>query len=273
MNPTFAYLYDDFLSDRRFERDLSLVETELARRGVEGRIVRLALFRQPRDVIMDLARGTIKNLIFVGNDETIKKMGSFLPETNLTVGYLPITQPSQLGTLLGIPMGAGAVDVLAARLVETLDVGKINDRYFLHEVVAPEAQATLDIEGRYRISPAEGGSIAIRNLGGSSEQAALCANPQDGYLEAIIQARTKQSGLTSLWRRSTLTESRVYLQKGKLVSKKEMEIFVDNQSMRGSEFTLSIIPQKMKWITGRQKGWDPTNVSPVASSLAKTKNS
>lgn len=256
MNPAFAYLYDEFLSDRRFERDLALIETEVSRRGIEGRIVRLTLFRQAHDLIKDLARGPVKNLIFVGNDETLKKMAWFLPDLDLTVGYIPLVQPSPIASLLGIPVGVGAVDVVAARLVETFDVGKLNDRPFLFEVVVPRSDVAVDIEGRYRIRPTKDGSIAIRNLGGGAEPNALCANPEDGFLEAIVQAQLRAGGLSSLWRRPELSESRIYFQHGKLIADKPAEIFVDGESMKGKEFVLSIMPKKMRWITGKQKGWE-----------------
>lgn len=267
MNPAFAYIYDECLSDRRFERDLGLIETELARRGIEGRIIRLAMFRQPRDVIFELARGSVKNLIFVGNDQTLEQMACFLPDVNLTIGYLPMV-PSKLAPLLGIPDGVGAVDVLAARLVDHLDMGKINDRYFLTEVVVPETRAALEIEGRYRMSPHEGGAIAIRNLAGASLQGGGCARPEDGLLEGVIQARVATGA--RFWKRHTLSESRVYFQEGKIIADKKVQIFVDGFSMQGNSFSLSILPKKIRMITGKQKAWQeliPTGQAAVAGNV------
>lgn len=267
MNPAFAYIYDEFLSERRLERDAALLETELARRGIEGRTIRLAMFRQPKEVITDLMRGPVKNIIFVGNDHTLEKMMSFLPDLDITFGYVPLIQPARIGELLGIPFGPAAVDVLAARLVDQLDVGKINDRYFFTEVSVPEGQAALDVEGQYKIGPAAGGAIAIRNLGVQSEQMGFCAHPQDGRLEGMIQAKIKSTGV-AFWRKGTLSESRVYLTKGQLVAEKPIEVFVDGQSLRGKSFTLSIVPKKLKMITGKQKAWQPQPVISVPVRLA-----
>ena len=63
MNPAFAYLYDDFLAQDRFERDLSRLETELVHRGIEGRVARLAMFRSARETVMDLALAGVKNVV------------------------------------------------------------------------------------------------------------------------------------------------------------------------------------------------------------------
>jgi diacylglycerol kinase family enzyme len=253
MNPAFAYIYDELLSERRLEKDVALLETELSRRGIEGRIVRLAMFRQPRDIVFELTRGPVKNIVFVGNDLTLQKMMPFLPDIDLTIGYIALCQPSAIAQFLGIPTGASGVDTVAARLVDTLDIGKINDRYFFTEVVAPETRASLDIEGRYRLQPSDGGAIAIRNLAGTGS--GKCSHPQDGRLEAFIQARMEPKGM-AFWKKSTLSESYIFFEKGTLISEKPVEIFVDGQSMRGDTFKLSVLPRKIRMITGKQKGWE-----------------
>lgn len=256
MNPAFAYIYDEILSDRRLERDVSLLETELARRGIEGRIVRLAMFRQPKDVLSDLCKTPVKNIIFIGNDQTLQKMIWFLPDLNFTIGYIALAQPSSMASILGIPFGVSGVDTIAARLVDLIDIGKINDRYFLSEVIVPETHAALSIENQYRLSPAAGGAIAIRNLAGTVDQPNKCAHPIDGKLEGVIQARVKESK-NAFWKKGVLSESRVYFEHGTIHSEKPIEIFVDGQSMRGTDFSLSILPKKLRMITGKLKAWEP----------------
>ncbi|MBM3204986.1 hypothetical protein FJZ48_03345 [Candidatus Uhrbacteria bacterium] len=265
MNPAFAYIYDELCSERRLEKDVSLLETELSRRGIEGRIVRLAMFRQPKDVVFELMRGPVKNLVFVGNDLTLQKMMPFLPDVDVTFGYISLSPPSALAQHLGIPFGAAGVDAVAARLVETLDVGKINDRYFFTEVVAPEMRASLDIEGRYRLQPAEGGAIAIRNLAGTSGKG--CSHPQDGKLEAFIQARVEPKGI-AFWKKSALSESHIFFTHGTLSSEKAIELFVDGQSIRGNSFSLSVLPRKIRMITGKQKGWEVNSASLVRKGIS-----
>ena len=263
MNPAFAYVYDELLSDSRLERQVSFIETELARRGIEGRVIRLAMFRQPQDTIAELARNGIKNVIFVGNDLTLQRLVWFLPDLDLTIGYLPLIEPSNIAKILGIPVGPDAVDVLAARLIDTFDVGKINTRYFLTDVVIPNTNATVDVEGQYRISPAAGGAIAIRNLGGLTEGDSTCADPQDGYLEGIVQVKTEKKSGFAFWKRAPLRESRVFLRHGTIRSETPMEIFVDAQPVKGSVFELSIFPKKMRMIIGKQKGWGKQKPSDI----------
>lgn len=248
MNPAFAYVYDEVLSDRRYEREMGVLETELARRGIEGRIARLAMFRNPREMADDLMKVGVKNVVLVGRDEMLKKLMAFVPDFEVTLGYLPVGDASVIAKLLGIPTGIGAVDVLAARLIETLDVGKLNDRYFLTEVVAPSTKASIDIEGKYRVSPTEHGAIAVRNLGSATDGGAA-ADPQDGRLEVVIQARVG----SRWWKKGELEETRIWSRYGVIRSTQPIDIFVDGEKLKGTEFNLSIVPKKLRVITGRSR--------------------
>lgn len=253
MNPAFAYVYDDFLTDRRFERELSMVESELARRGIEGQIARLAMFRSAKEMVTDLVRVGVKNIVVVGNDTSLQKLMWFLPDLAITVGYLPMTEPTFVAQLLGIPVGVPAVEVLAARLVEILDVGKFDDRYFLTEVVLPTTLASIEVEGKYRVSPSEGGAIAVRNLGSVVAGGKSNADPKDGWLEAVIQSGEPPKGYRRFLSRGDVTQTRIFLREGRLLSHNPMELFVDGQTMSGCEFRLSIVPNKLRIITGRQR--------------------
>lgn len=253
MNPAFAYVYDDFLSDSRFERDISLIETELARRGIEGRIARLAMFRSAKEMVTDLCQQGVKNVVFVGNDRTLEKMMWFLPDLDLTVGYIPVCQPAQVAGLLGIPVGAGAVDVLAARLVEVLDVGRLEDRYFLTEVVLPSTIACIEIEGQYRASPATGGAIAVRNLGSVDPSGGASADPKDGLLEAVIQTQGPGKPALGLWGKPGLSETRIAFRYGTIISKEPIDVFVDGHVLNGFTFHVEIRPKKLRIITGRER--------------------
>ncbi|MSR85243.1 hypothetical protein EXS71_02290 [Candidatus Uhrbacteria bacterium] len=252
MNPAFGYLYDDFLSDRRFERDLGVLETELSRRGIQGQVGKLAMFRSAREMIVDMACAGVKNIVFVGNDKTLEKMMWFLPDVDVTIGYLPLAEPSQIGNLLAIPMGLGAVDILAARFIESFDVGKLDDRYFFTEVVVPSTTAALEIEGQYRVTPTRGGAIAIRNLGSISGKSAVSADGQDGWLEAVIQTPTEDG--YRLFGSSPIAETHIRLKYGQLISKEPMDVFMDGHAVNGFVFRLSIVPHKLKIITGRRGG-------------------
>ena len=253
MNPVFAYVYDEFLADPRFERPLSLLETGLAQRGMEGKILRLAMFRHAKEMVIDLAKQGVRNVVFVGNDQTLSKVMWFLPDVDVTVGYIPLDKPASIAELLGIPQGQEAIDVLAARLVETLDVGRIHDRYFLTEVTLPATVAWLEIEGKYRLQAMGGGAIAIRNLGAPTRADMCSADPKDGWLEGVIQKKMETKGMKRWLKRADLSETKIRFKYGKILSKEPIDVYVDGHTLNGFTFDLSIVPKKIKMITGRQR--------------------
>lgn len=266
MNRLYAYLYDDFLTDRSFERALANIETRASVLGIQGRVARLAIFRSARELVEGLVREGAETIVVVGNDRTLEKTMWFLPDLPVTVGYLPICAPSSIATMLGIPLGDAGCDVLAARRVEMLDIGKLDDRYFLTEVTLEATKATVDIEGRYRISPDKGGSISIRNLGNANQAGIASADARDGLLEAVISPLdpAQHKNRLSFLKPEARTETRILFKQGCIMSDEPVEIVVDSQRMNGFTFRLGVVPKKLKLVTGRNK-----RLSPVVQDLSR----
>lgn len=250
MNPAFAYVYDECLKEKRFERELQLVENELARRGIEGLTMRASALNGPKQMVKQLAQQGIKNLILVGSDQIMRDVTPLLPEVNATIGFLPIG-PSIIGGLLGIPSGTKAVDVIAARLVEKLDMGRVNGQPFLLDLVAPETIAGIEVGGAYRLRPSVKGAIAIRNLAATGQDGIL-VNPKDGQLEILIQAETGAVDKKWPWRKPQLSETKVFLSEGSMASDAPFTVFVDGHPYQGTTFHFSVLPGSLTLITGRR---------------------
>lgn len=252
---SYAFIYDDFLNDRKYERDLAALDARLASLDLTGRTSRLALFRNAKDLIESMVVQGSDTIVLVGNDQTLDKVMWFLPDLDVTVGYLPVAEPSRVAQILGIPKGEGACDVLAARLIETVDVGRIDDRYFLTEVALERTLAAVDVEGQYRISPSAGGSVYIRNLGSLAENGAANADAKDGYLEVVIRPEEEKGG--RFFRKPAVAETRIMLQNGEIVATQPVEAKVDNHVMNSMRFKIGICPRKLKLITGRRRRLAP----------------
>lgn len=249
MNPAFAYVYDETLADARFERELQQVENELARRGIEGTTARASALCEAKQLIKRFAGQGVKNLILVGSDRLLRTIVPLLPEIDATIGFLPFG-PSLIGNLLGIPSGAKAVDVIAARLVESLDLAQVNDRPFLFEVTAPNTIASIDVGGAYRLRPSVRGAIAIRNLA-SGESTGGTANPLDGELEIVLQAEARE-GSGWIWKKKILTETKIFLRAGTMQAEQPFQVFIDGEAYKGTTFAFSVLPKKVKFITGKR---------------------
>lgn len=252
MNPAFAYLYDDFLSERRYERELNAIEAELARRNIGGRVFRLGMFRTPKGLMGDVVRGGAKNVVIVGNDLTLGKLLWDAPELEVTVGYLPIGSPSRIADMLGIPSGEKAAEVLAARFIETLDVGRIGDRRFLTEIVVRDPGALLVIDGKFSIKPVDQGSIIVRNIGMPGEDGKPTANAKDGKLEAVV---TREIPAKYPWQKKHETSEQTVLafERGRIEAFEQIDMVVDGITVTGRAFDLWVDPKPLQFITGRRR--------------------
>ena len=261
MPESYAFIYDEALNERRHERVLAETETRLTTLGVTGRTIRLAMFRNIKETIEGLVRGGIETVVIVGNDQSLDKAMWFLPDLDITLGYLPIIGQSRFNTPLGIPNGVAACDVLAARRIETIDVGVCDGRYFLTEVKIENTIARVDIEGKFSLSSETGGSVIIRNMNvGEGES----SDVQDGWLEVLV--RPLDAKTPSRWRRAKLLpETRVPTRFGEIVSPDPVELQVDTHLTSGFHFQFSVVPRKLRVIVGRERHLLPND--PKASTM------
>lgn len=251
MNPAFAYVYDEVLANPRYERLIGDIENETVQAGIEGRVLRVGMFRDAKESLKELEKHGVKNLIFVGTDQVLLSHIHLLPSLEMTIGFLPIVADSYLARAFRLPVGAKAVQTIAGRLVELLDLGKIGDRLFLTELVIPNTDAGVEVNGAYRVSPRERGGISIRNICATPGETGCIADPQDGLLEVVIQSRITSQGFLSL-KKQEMCETRLYLKEGAVVSKMPIEAFVDGQKMTNIRFNFSVMPKALRVITGKE---------------------
>lgn len=121
---------------RRAERWRSRLEPLLESRDlrirhsyfVEGRRELLAAGAEAR------ASG-VQTVLIGGGDGTISSLAPFFSGSGVDVGLLPLGTGNALAFDLGIPSDIrGACDVIAARAIREIDLGRIDDAYFVNHV-------------------------------------------------------------------------------------------------------------------------------------------
>jgi diacylglycerol kinase family enzyme len=243
------YIYDDFIQDKRFEKDVLQIENRLTDLGIAGKIARLALFRDAEEMIRDELRRGATTVIAVGNDHTVRKVLDVVAEHNVTFGLIPVGEPDVLARVLGLPQGVAGCDVLSARNVETIDIGMVNGRRFITGVSVPNFKAQLTCEGTFRITPKKAGNLEVCNIAlGDGSTAA--ANPRDGKLEAVLKVAVP-SGWLGWFGRKRIGTSVVPTQFVAIRSDKPIMVYADGEQMEGTRFDISIEPLTLKVITGR----------------------
>ena len=246
----YLYIYDDYIQHKRFEKDLVQIENRLTDLGMEGKIARLALFRDAEEMIRDELRRGVSTVVAVGNDQTVRKVLDVVAEHQVTFGMIPIGTPDVLARVLGIPQGLAACDALSARIVETIDIGTVNGRRFITGVSVPNFRAQITCEGTFRVTPNKAGNLEVRNIALGTSGTPAPADPRDGKLEAVLKVAIP-SGWLGWFGRKRIGTSVVPTHSIAIRSEKPIQVFADGEQMEGTRFDIGIEPLTLKVITGR----------------------
>lgn len=72
-----------------------------------------------------------KTVVAVGGDGTINEIINAIGSTEIALGIIPLGSTNELAGMLGIPDWQTACNILAARKIEEVDLGIINDKVFV----------------------------------------------------------------------------------------------------------------------------------------------
>lgn len=194
----YVYLYDNFLRQKKYDSIIKAVEVRLTDYGIAGKILRLNNFIDPKQIIDDEIKRGAKTVVIVGNDTTFGYVLSRAATCDCTFGFLPIGSNNTISEVLGIPNGIEACDVLSKRRKESLDVGWMNNRYFVSQLHVMPSKLKVVYDEKFSVTTNEKMEVVVCNLQpfywkkdkkDSSEQV---VHPQDGKLEAFLRPLTKQ---------------------------------------------------------------------------------
>lgn len=259
----YFYLYDSFLRDKRYEKVLGLIEARVADLGIKGRTVKLTVLQQLEESLKEAIDRGAKTIIIVGNDKTVSRAINIIAGfKNVTLGIIPIGGDNEMAKILGIPTEELACDVISNRLIDILDVGRINEQYFLGKVEIGNGGVSLECDGVYRIEPREEvKKIIINNFGYYSERR---INPKDGSLEILIkQGIKKRKGFFYFFKEKGDGFDSIFVNKyiritSTLVDEKdggtkEKPINIDNVKIIKTPAKIDVAPRRLKVIVGKER--------------------
>ncbi len=131
----YFYLYDSFLQDKKYERTVALIEARVADLGIKGRAMKLSVLQQLEESIHEAVDRGARTVVAVGNDKTINEAVSVVANyTNVTLGIIPVGESNEIAKILGIPLETAACDVISNRLIDIMDIGRVNGRFFFGKI-------------------------------------------------------------------------------------------------------------------------------------------
>lgn len=248
----YAYLYDAFLRQPKFGARLARIEGRLHDLGIHGKIEKLTLLKSFKELAEAAIKRGAETIVAVGDDQTVSKIIGVIAEHNVTLGIIPFGKSTRVAEFLGIPEGVAACDVLSARIVEQVDLGRANDTYFLSFLqLAPAHELILECDGgKFHIEPVRGQhSVIVYNFGPAGR------DPRDGVLETVISREPAEPGGLKLFRgRPSGRQSVVPIKHMRIKSfKGSLPAYADGQTVVKTPLTVSVAPRKLKVIVGKNR--------------------
>ena len=245
-----VYIYDSFLNQKKYDRLLAQIETRLTDLDLNGKISRLSIMKNIKEVVADELKRGASTIIAVGNNKIVNQIINSLANFNIPLGIIPIQdENNSIAKSLGINDELTACEILSARRIAKIDLGLANNSYFLSTAMVPSRGTTLEISKNYAIEILEPGKIKIFNLP-PADGCLLTkkkVSPQDGTLELMIETGTNAKFFNKPIGRS------VFLLKKALIKNAKFPVLLDNTVPLIPPVEFSVVKQKLKLIVGKNR--------------------
>jgi len=243
-----GYIYDVFLNQKPYEKEIIRIEHSLTDKGLNGPIVRLSLINNVAHAVEDLLKRGVTTITAIGSDQLFSKLADQIADKEgITIGLIPLGTHQQLAQLFGIPSGAEACKTISARLVRPVQLCKINSAYFIHMVSVYDARAKVTIDDQFILSPtSKEASISIFNH--------IQTDPESGddtkTLSIVITPLTEKK----VFKKSeALPPTSLFSQEVIISEPRGIPVIVDGQKIINTPVTLSISDKSVQVIMGKSR--------------------
>ena len=217
--------------------------------------MRLNNFIDPKQIIDDEIRRGAKTVVIVGNDATFGHVLSRAATCDCTFGFLPVGPNNTIGEVLGIPEGLEACDVLSKRRKERLDVGWMNNRYFVSQLHVLPARLKVVYDERFAVTANEKMEVVVCNLQPfywkkeKKDKANQVVHPQDGKLEAFLRPLTKQGW----WGYKYEDPSIFPFEEMEIISDSPFTVEADGKASKEIKVKIKLAHGKIDMVVGRNR--------------------
>ena len=251
-----VYIYDTYVNQKKYHSLLTKIETRITDLGLSGKIIRLNETSSLFSAVENEIKKGVKTITVVGNNNILNNtINSILKiynnkqvlNKNIPIGFIPIGKENNgLAEYLGISYEINACDVLASRRIEKIDLGKINNSFFLFQVNIQSLGTMLQIDDNYFIEITEKGIVEIINLPANNHVLKdVNYSVNDDLLEVYI--KTKSGSFNK-----NTNISRIKFKKLKIFNK-ESSLIIDNSVEIKTPAEIEIADEKIYLIVGKNR--------------------
>ncbi len=246
------FIYDSFLSEKKYSNTLSKIETRITDLGLNGKIIRLSLLKNIIGSIDNEIKRGAKTLIAVGNNHTLNKVLNSLCVSNhpdalkIPIFIIPVgKENNEISQNLGISNFLNACEILSSRRVEELNTVTANSSYFLSEANINTIGTKVEIDKNYTIEIIEQGSIIINNLNLNKKELpdnTICL-PNDDKIELFIKSK-KDKKIKSVFAFDKI-----------IIENKNKNLILDKSAEIKAPVIVKLSEKKIKLIVGKDRAF------------------
>ncbi|MDA2922627.1 hypothetical protein MYX07_05185 [Patescibacteria group bacterium AH-259-L07] len=257
----YFYIYDSFLTNKKYARTISKIETRVARLGIDGKKRQLTVLKNVKEMVNDMLKHESSTIVIVGGDETFYAAAIPMAGSRAVLGFIPTDSHSSAAHVLGLPLNEYACDVISARRIETVSFGKVNKQYFFSSLEFTAHKVVLNADDTYQIIPKRVKSIKVINLdllqfeqlSEEPDFKKMASNPKDEYLE-VLMGTPGQKFL--FWQRKEKRDSLFFVKKLKVDAKNpkdEVKITLDKNKTVKTPAVVELAQERLKVIVGKDR--------------------
>jgi len=252
----YIYLYDNFLKEKKFDATVKAMETRLTDFGIAGKIIRLQAMANPESIVEDEIKRGAATIVMVGNDATFGHILSRAATCGTSFGFLPVGANNSIASVLGIPVGVAACEVLSRRRKLKLDIGWISNRnrFFISQLHIPPSHFTVVYDEKFQVSSLGNKmELVVCNLQpfiwrekGKDD---LVIHPQDGKLEAFLRPVARRG----LWRDIFEEPSIFPFEEMTVSSASPFPVEADGNVTKEKKITIKLAKKRIEMIVGKER--------------------
>ncbi len=244
----YGYIYDIFLTQKQFIKEVNRIENSLTDLGLQGQIIRLSLISNVGHAVEELINRGVKTIVAVGSDQLFSSLADYADQlTSITVGLIPVGSHRLMADILGIPPGEQACQVLSARLIYYIRLGRINQKYFIHSVVAQDSRTQIHCDAQYTASATtDDAIISILNPFTQGEP----VSEQIKKLTVVVTPTAKQK----MFRKPLPMPSTIFTAQGISIDEpRHQPLLVDGQKIVKTPVNVTLSDQQLRVIVGKNR--------------------
>ncbi len=252
----YVYLYDSFLEQKKYKSIIKEIENRLTDYGISGKILRLNNFIDAKPIIEDEIKRGAKNIVIVGNDKTFGLVLSRGAGSDCVFGFLPIgAENNTVASVLGIPVNEESVEVLAKRRKEKLDIGLVNNRFFVSQLHVMPSKVQVVYDRKFKVTASDKMEVVVCNFQpfywkkDKKDKEIRVVHPQDGKLEAFLRPLTKNG-----WFGYKYEEPSIFpFEEMEIIGETAFLVETDGRQTKEINLKLKLAKSKIEMIVGKNR--------------------